>query len=179
MWCVSGPDRCGVPGLALCAHLHQSWGKHAPQHPLTHPKTRCKHDCLTIPSIKRNVLRLGGHHARVPDKEVWRTAHSYLSLRALPLLVRGYQDLSKSQQPLRSVRSRLLLNSVCGSVSSPLFTGGHVLWGHFYQPSSGAEYLPGCRCSSADHCAVHRHRFVCSRPFNGLVSNKQKSYLPF
>lgn len=31
--CLSGPDCGGVSGMDLCAHLHQSWGKH------THPNT--------------------------------------------------------------------------------------------------------------------------------------------
>lgn len=38
----------------------------------------------------------GGHHARVPEEEVWRTAYPHLSLCAVPLPVCFHQDLSKS-----------------------------------------------------------------------------------
>lgn len=37
----------------------------------------------------------GGHHARVPEEEVWRTANSRLPLRALPLPLHLHQDLSE------------------------------------------------------------------------------------
>lgn len=40
---------------------------------------------------------LGGHHARVPEEEVWRTTYPYLPLRAVPLSLCFHQDLSKSQ----------------------------------------------------------------------------------
>lgn len=68
---------------------------------------------------------LGGHHARVPNKEVWRTAHSYLPLCALPLLVCGYQDFSKSQSRVRSSQHRpgVWLERVLPSSQADMFSG--------------------------------------------------------
>lgn len=112
------------------------------------------------------ILCLGGDHAWVPEEEVWRAAHSHLSLRALPLLVCCYQNLSKSQW-----RQMSALSQVTSSISTSyryltllmcfLHPGRHVLWCHFYQPGSWAEYLHCCYCAFSDYSVVHRHRFVC------------------
>lgn len=102
--CLSGPDCCGVSRMALCAHLHQSWGRRTPLF-FTHMRFKSSPVIMTLicrshqskwccPSYR---VCLGGHHARVPNKEVRRTAHSYLPLCALPHLVCGHQDFSKSR----------------------------------------------------------------------------------
>lgn len=117
---------------------------------------------------------LGGHHAWVPEEEVRRTAYSYLPLRPVPLPLRFHQDLSKSQRhqtsTLGDVKSSiptshqyctLLIEMMCFP-PSPLHSGRHVLWRHFYQPGSWAEHLPCCCHTIIDYCIVHRHRFVRS-----------------
>lgn len=92
LWCVPGSDCGGVSRLALCSHLHQSWGKkHI--HWIAIKGTYRSKNLKERPS---HGPCLGGHHARVPHKEVWRTTHPYLPLRALPLPVCGHQDFSKS-----------------------------------------------------------------------------------
>lgn len=68
-------------------------------------------------------MPLGGHHARVPDQEVWRTAHPCLSVRALPLLVRGYQDLSKSPRHVGSVVLDVAPLLVLCSSQADMFSG--------------------------------------------------------
>lgn len=68
---------------------------------------------------------LGGHHARVPNKEVWRTAHPHLPLRALPLLVCGYQDFSKSPSRVGESQHgpRVLPECVVPSSQADMFSG--------------------------------------------------------
>lgn len=112
---------------------------------------------------------LGGYNARVPEEEIWRTAYSHLSLCAVTLPVCFHQDLSKSLWH----HILTLSDQHCTSIvhywlklwvfSSPLHSGRHVLWGHFYQPGSRAEYLPCCCHATIDYCTVHCHRSVPSR----------------
>lgn len=161
MWCVLGFDCGGVSRLALCSHLHQSWGKSTMHiHWIAIKGTYRSKNLKERPSYGPC---LGGHHARVPHKEVWRTAHPYLPLLALPLPVCGHQDFSKSLEladPVTWIPPPLLLNIDPCSV---LPTGGHVLRRHFHQPGPGAEHLPGGYCPALDHGVVHRHRFVHSK----------------
>lgn len=68
---------------------------------------------------------LGGHHARVPNQEVWRPAHPDLPLSALHLLVCDDQDFRKWRSGVSWSQHHLgvLLECVLPSSQADMFSG--------------------------------------------------------
>lgn len=113
--------------------------------------------------------RFGGQRIRI-----------YLSVLSLFLYVFTKISVSrsdtKSSIPTSHQYCTLLIEMMCFP-PSPLHSGRHVLWRHFYQPGSWAEYLPCCCHAIIDYCIVHRHRFVRSGCIRFLFHRTYRSLL--
>lgn len=120
--------------------------------------------------------RFGGQRIRI-----------YLSILSLFLYVFTKISVSHHISTLSDVLcvNILLIEMMCFPLSSPLHSGRHVLWRHFYQPGSWLGHLPRCYYATIDYCAVHCHRSVLSGCIHFLfhwthrspIKQRQKSYL--
>lgn len=119
-------------------------------------------------------LCLGGHHAWVPEEEVWRAPYPHLSLCAVPVPVCVHKDLSKSLRHHTSALSHismstlylywmLLIEMVCFFLSSPLRQTCSLapflstrLWGWISTSLlSHCYWLP--RCTPSQVCPIRMH----------------------
>ena len=111
-------------------------------------------------------MKLGDHHAPVPEEEVWRVQDQPLPLRYLPVPLHFHQDLSESScrtahiQREHAERASFFIPSLRPCLRLP--PGGYVFRSCVHPAGVRVEYLRGRHHPSVNNSFVHCHRYVCT-----------------